>query len=354
MSASTMSAVSPTGETNGGRARSQRGSDYAELTRRVRAAGLLNPRTGYYVTRIVLTVLLYAAGWAAVVLLGESWYQILIAVFMAAVFTQVGFLGHEVGHAQVFRSARISRVAGLVLGNAGIGLSYGWWVNKHTRHHAHPNDTEKDPDVGAGALVFTQGEARQRRGIAAAWTRRQAYLFFPLLLLEGLNLHVASVQYLVQARRRSRMLELGLIALHLTAFTVVVFVVMSPVQALVFTAVQQGLFGLYMGASFAPNHKGMPVLGPEESADFLRRQVLTSRNVKGGPVVDLVFGGLNYQIEHHLFPSMPRPSLREAQVLVRDFCAEHDVSYREAGVIESYAEALKHLHAVGEPLRHRG
>jgi fatty acid desaturase len=106
-----------------------------------------------------------------------------------------------------------------------------------------------------------------------------------------------------------------------------------------------------MGCSFAPNHKGMPVLSAEESSDFLRRQVLTSRNIRGGPVVDFVFGGLNYQIEHHLFPSMPRPNLRRAQAIVHDFCERHGVAYRQTGVVTSYAEALRHLHAVGEPLR---
>jgi fatty acid desaturase len=224
-------------------------------------------------------------------------------------------------------------------------------VDKHKRHHAHPNDVDKDPDVGAGVLVFTAGEAAHRRGITALWTRSQAFLFFPLLFLEGLNLHAASVRELIGPSRRSRWAELGLLAVHAIGYVGLVFWVMSPWQALAFIAVQQGLFGLYMGCTFAPNHKGMPVLGPEDSADFLRRQVLTSRNIRGGPIVDFVFGGLNYQIEHHLFPAMPRPSLRLAQKLVRDFCAHRGVSYRETGMVGSYAEALRHLHDVAAPLR---
>jgi fatty acid desaturase len=109
----------------------------------------------------------------------------------------------------------------------------------------------------------------------------------------------------------------------------------------------QGLFGLYLGCCFAPNHKGMPVL----EDDYLRRQVLTSRNVRGGRLVDFALGGLNYQIEHHLFPSMPRPSLRRAQPLVRAFCAERGLAYSESSVFGSFVEALRHLHAAGAPLR---
>jgi fatty acid desaturase len=328
-----------------------RGSDYAALLRRVKAAGLLERRTGYYVARITIVGLMFAAGWATSILLGDSWYQLIVAAFLAVVFTQFGFIGHDAGHGQIFRSARANRLLGLVHGNAGIGLSYGWWIGKHTRHHAHPNDPEKDPDVESGVLVFITGGANRRRGLAALWTRSQAFLFFPLLLLEGLNLHVASIRDLVRPGRRARWLELGLLALHAGGYLAVVLLVMSPWQALAFVAVQQGLFGLYMGCSFAPNHKGMPSLGPAESADFLRRQVLTSRNIRGGFIVDTVFGGLNYQIEHHLFPNMPRPNLRRAQVLVREFCADHRIAYRETGIVRSYAEALRHLHEVGAPLR---
>ena len=110
---------------------------------------------------------------------------------------------------------------------------------------------------------------------------------------------------------------------------------------------QQGLFGLYLGCSFAPNHKGMPILARDDDTDFLRRQVLTSRNIRGGRFVDFALGGLNYQIEHHLFPSMPRVCLRHAQPIVRAYCLETGLPYVETGLIDSYRQALQHLHTVG-------
>ena len=90
----------------------------------------------------------------------------------------------------------------------------------------------------------------------------------------------------------------------------------------------------------------MPILRPGEEPDFLRRQVLTSRNVRGGRLVDFALGGLNYQIEHHLFPSMPRPNLRRAQVIVRRFCLDRGISYTETSLVASYGTSLRHLHAV--------
>jgi fatty acid desaturase len=142
-----------------------------------------------------------------------------------------------------------------------------------------------------------------------------------------------------------------MLGLHTVGYLGAVLLVLSPVKAAVFIVVQQALFGLYLGCSFAPNHKGMPILAADDQTDFLRRQVLTSRNVRGSWLVDYALGGLNYQIEHHLFPSMPRPNLRHSQAIVREFCQQHGLAYCQTTLWRSYAQALQHLHEVGRPLR---
>jgi fatty acid desaturase len=177
-------------------------------------------------------------------------------------------------------------------------------------------------------------------------------LFFPLLTLEGLNLHVQSIGWLRTTRlRRYRRTELALLGTHAALYLVTLLLVLSPEKALAFIVVQQATWGVYMGCSFAPNHKGMPRVAAGDRLDFLRRQVITTRNVRGGWFTDTLLGGLNYQIEHHLFPSMPRANLRRAQPIVRAHCREHAVSYTEVGLLESYAIALRYLHGVGAALR---
>jgi fatty acid desaturase len=328
-------------------AAAQCGSEYAQLSRQVRHAGLLDRRPRYYAGKIAATVVLLAAGWAAFVLVGDSWWQLAVAAFLAVMFTQVGFLGHDAGHRQIFRSRKANYVIGLLLGNLGIGLSYGWWVGKHNRHHAHPNQEGADPDIAVGVLAFTEPPPGEAGWLARLTFRFQAYLFFPMLLLEAVSLHVASIQSLTSRAPRYRAWETGLLAVHFAAYLAVVFLVLSPVKAVVFVLVQQGLFGLYLGSSFAPNHKGMPILDATDRSGFLRRQVLTSRNVRGGRLTDLALGGLNYQIEHHLFPSMPRPNLRHSQALIRAFCQERELPYCETSLADSYAQALRHLNRVG-------
>ena len=162
---------------------------------------------------------------------------------------------------------------------------------------------------------------------------------------------MSGVRALRDPRLKRRGLEATLLFTHFAGYLALLFLVLSPGKAVLFLVVHQALWGIYMGSIFAPNHKGMPMLTGKDRPDFLRRQVLTSRNVRGNWFVDNALGGLNYQIEHHLFPSMPSPHLRRAQPIVRDYCAELGVSYTETGLIDSYAQALRHLHRVGAPLR---
>ncbi|WP_375475845.1 fatty acid desaturase family protein [uncultured Jatrophihabitans sp.] len=333
------------------------GSDYTVLIKAVRDAGLLDRRLGSYAIRGLVTLGLYAAICFAIVEVGNSWWQLLTAAVFGIAFGQIAFLGHDAGHQAIFSSRRLNDALGRFLGNALVGLSYGWWLDTHNRHHANPNHEERDPDVGDGVLAFTASQAAKRNGAVSGFiARRQAWLFFPLLTLEGINLHVASVIAVGgdsdrSPRGGSRRFEAIGLVLHAVLYVTFLLLVMSPTKALAFAAVHQAVWGVYMGSTFAPNHKGMAIIGPNDNLDYLRRQVLTSRNVRGGMFTDFALGGLNYQIEHHLFPNMPRASLRRAQPLVRAHCESIGVPYCETSLIESYRAALAHLHEMGAPLR---
>jgi fatty acid desaturase len=328
-----------------------RWSEYTQLSRQIKQAGLLDRRRGWYATKIGLNLALLAAGLVAFVVLGESWWQLATAVYLAVVFTQLAFLGHDAGHRQLFRSRRANDQIGLLHANLLVGVSFDWWVAKHNRHHTNPNHEELDPDINFTALAFTTDQATAKAGLVRFIARHQGWLFFPLLLLEAAHLHLASAKAILRGSGRANTLEGLLLVAHVAGYVTALVLVLSPLQALAFVVIQQGLFGLYLGCSFAPNHKGMPTLTEADQLDFLRRQVLTSRNVAGSRLVDFTLGGLNYQIEHHLFPTMPRPNLRRAQPLVRAFCQDHGLPYAEAGLFGSYAQAIRHLHNVGAPLR---
>ncbi|WP_410656880.1 fatty acid desaturase family protein [Amycolatopsis sp. lyj-112] len=325
-------------------------TDFSHLARLVKREGLMDRRYGYYAVKVTLTLLAFVGGAVAFVALGDSWWQLATAAFFAVMFAQVAFLGHDAGHNQIFRTGRANDRAGYAFGGI-VGMSYGWWMGKHTRHHANPNHEDDDPDLDIPLLAFTRGQSGEKSGFVRWTSKHQAALFFPLLLLEGLSLHWAGIQAVWQGEIKARRLEAVLLLAHIAIYLTAVFVVLSPPVALAFIAVHQGLWGVYMGCSFAPGHKGMPTYTDETKLDFLRKQILTSRNVRGGPWVDFALGGLNYQIEHHLFPSMPRINLRRAQPLVRRFCADHGIDYAQCGLLRTYRYVLQHLHDVSAPLR---
>ncbi len=323
-------------------------ASFRALALRVRAEGLLERRPGYYRVKITLTILAFFAGWALLILAGNSWATLAVAVLMGLMFTQLGFIGHDAGHNQVFRTRRRNRLLGLIAGNVLIGLSFGWWVPKHNAHHAHPNEPGRDPDMGEGSVLPSAGVSGKGRGPAWSWLARwQAPLFFPLMLLRSSGMHVLGIQRLARRRDRAAALEASLIALHAALYLTVALWVLSPFRALAFVAIQQAVFSLYLGVSFAPNHKGMPVIQSAAAAGFARRQVLTSRNVRRGWFTDFALGGLNYQIEHHLFPSMPRPNLRRVQGMVRDFCAAAGLGYGEESFAGSFRQIIRHLSEAG-------
>jgi fatty acid desaturase len=317
------------------------------LALQVRAMGLLGRRPDYYRVKITLTLAAFFAGWALLVIVGNSWAALAVAPLVGMTFTHLGFLGHDAGHNQVFCTRRRNRLLGLIVGNVLIGLSFGWWVPKHNAHHAHPNEMGRDPDIGEGSVLPSSDGPGGRHPFASWLARWQAPLFFPLMLLRSSGMHVLGIQRLARRRDRASVVEASLIVLHAALYLTVVLWVLSPLKAVAFIVLQQAVFSVYLGVSFAPNHKGMPIIESAAEAGFARRQVVTARNISGGRLTTFMLGGLNYQIEHHLFPSMPRPNLRRVQDLVRDFCVATDLGYSEESFAESFRQIIRHLSDAG-------
>ena len=329
-----------------------RTNQYAQLKYLIKQNGLLDGQPAYYAAKTAFTLGLLAVSLVLLFVLGDSWFQLLNAVYLAFVFVQISLLAHDFGHRQFsFRAPWKNDWLTLVFGNLLLGLSRQWWIDKHNEHHGHPNQMDLDPDVDIPLLAFEEEQALEKRGFARFVVKYQAALILPLSLLQAISMLSSSIEFLAVKKAKSPLVEALTICAHFALYFGLLFSVLEPLQALLFTAVHRGLFGTYMVSIFAPNHKAMPLLERDSKVDFLRRQVLTSRNIVAHPITDFWYGGLNYQIEHHLFPRLPRNKLREAQPIIRDFCRDHSIAYHETSVLHSYKEILQHLHEVGAPLR---
>ena len=328
-------------------------NEYEELMRLIMQKGLLKKQPRRYACKILLLWIMLGWGLIFLALTSSLFLHMLDAAFLAFIFGQIGFIGHDAGHQQIFQAGWKNRAMCLVHGNLVLGVSSAWWIKSHNQHHRFPNRSDLDPAVDFSVIAFSEHQARRRQFLQKFMINYQAYFFFPLLCLGPVGMRIDSIEFLLRKKAKHPLIEALLLAAHFTLYFGLLLYCLGFPRMLLFAAVHQALFGLYMGSTFAPNHKGMLMLSGESRMDFLREQVLTTRNVRGHPVTDFWCGGLNYQIEHHLFPSMPRNRLRAAQKIVREFCRAHSVPYYETGLLQSYREILKHLHKVSAVSRER-
>jgi fatty acid desaturase len=325
-------------------------ADYVVLKRRIKEAGLLESKSGYYWIKTFVAMATVAIGAAIAIVSSNPWIIVADALFMGFASTQVALLAHDVGHRQGYRGRRTNLIARAVFGNVLLAVSHSWWNDKHNQHHATPNHMEKDPDVQIPMLVFSRYQIASRPKWLRPMIAIQAFSLVFLMPFQAANMRLISLTHLTGPKANHRWLQAGLILLHFAAYGALLYTIGFP-WGIAFALIHQATFGLYNSSVFASNHKGMPLTTDGTRLDFFREQVVTSRNVSAHPLVDFWYGGLNYQIEHHLFPTMPRCNLRKAQPIVEAFCKEAGVSYHTTGLFESYREVFSHLHRESASLR---
>lgn len=324
------------------------GRGYAQLRAHIVEAGLLDRAYGYYAWRssISLALLLGAIG-LTVLLIAQPVLLIFNALLLALGSVQVALIGHDAGHLAIFRGARANRLAGYVCWSLLLGIGFAYWSDRHTRHHVNTNDLKTDPDLQWAGLVAYSEAAVRSRPRRHVWLLRYQAILGPLYTLGlAFAFRVEGWAFAVQRLRGpARVGEITCLSVSLVAWLLPTGM-LGPAW-LVAYALGQILAGLYLALVIAPNHKGMPIWPSGSEPSFLERQVLSSRNVTPSRLVDFLFGGLNYQIEHHLFPTMPRSHFSTARAIVRPFCDAQDLLYEELSVWASYGMVLRELRRVG-------
>ena len=318
-------------------------SDYTELKRILTAAGLRAAQPRFYISKAILNAVALTGVVSLALWSPHPVILVVSAILFGVMLTQNGLLGHDVAHRQVFRKGPGVAIAGWILGNLLMGISYTWWTRKHNLHHANPNHVTDDPDANYPMLAMFPEQIAQRSRWVRPMIAVQAYIYPLLGMFVFLTFRVPSIAMVVRGDLPARIPQAIGLALHWTLFGLLLSQLGGWPEALTFIVVSQVAFSWYNVSVFAPNHKGMKMLTDDEELDFLRSQVLTARNVRGSRFVDFWYGGLNYQIEHHLFPTMPRNQLRNAQPLVQQFCADRGIPYYETSLGRSYVEIFQHL-----------
>jgi fatty acid desaturase len=282
-------------------------------------------------------------------------WVVLDGVLLAIASAQTVLLAHDAAHGAAFAHAgRVGRLMPHVLIGLFAGGSASWWRQSHNTHHALSNDRARDPDIAYPVVAFDLEQARQKRPWARTLMRHQHWLVWLFTPVVALNLRVYSALWLVRRMARRdrtarRALELSAMLLHWALYLALLASTLPPATALALAALHQGLFGTYLAIITSSNHWGMP-MPDAETLTFLEHQVVTSRNIRGGAIVRFLYGGLDAQIEHHLFVALARPRLFEARSIVRAFCEERSIAYVERTPFEAMKDVYASLRAVAREL----
>ena len=317
------------------------------------------------------------------------------ALLLALFWQQCGWLAHDFGHHQVFSSRAANDAGILLVGNLYQGFSCEWWKNKHNTHHAIPNLLEStdgahdgDPDIDTLPFLAWSEEMlakAEAAGAAASPTQRfllrfQAVLYFPILFFARIVWALQSAAFVfrfdaglfensegaVRAKTdkvtgaaaprglKYEFVERALLVAHYAGVGALCFGLTS--SALVGAAhlvLAETVCGLLLAVSFGLGHNGMGVFAAGAAPGFAELQVATTRNVNDDALglTGWFMGGLHLQIEHHLFPAVPRHHLPAVRARIEPLCKKHGVPYRATGMVDGTIEVLSHLASVAQALK---
>jgi len=340
----------------------------------------------FYVYKCTFNLTMWATAVAMVMKSDSVAMHLASSLLMGLFWQQCGWLAHDFLHHQVFEDRRIGDAIGLFWGNLMQGFSVAWWKNKHNGHHAvtnlhstSPESQDGDPDIDTMPLLaWSLKQAQSLRSLNAdgkdsAFVRTaikfQAFTYFPILLLARISWLRESFKMAMgigaaSDNAKKELERKGLDYPILEPFLLICFHAWNIALSCKFG--QWGVFysmayyfiaacssGLFLALVFGLGHNGMATYNAEDRPDFWKLQVTTTRNIIGGhgipqAFVDWFCGGLQYQVDHHLFPTMPRHHLPKAHLLIDSFCREWNVSYHEADLINGNIEVIQHLQQVSD------
>ena len=317
------------------------GSLRAEL----RAAGVFDHCEGR--TWLKLGAMLFAT---AACLAATARFGVLAAVVLVPVAsvlcTSIAMIGHEGSHRSFSASPLRSALLVYLTFPLFSGLSALYWHHKHDRlHHGHPNVEGMDPDIRPFPFTSSAGDY-QACGPKERWFQRhfQKWLFWPMSTLMALGMRRSSLLYLLRypnKRERAWWLEAACMIVHYSAWLVVPSLVWGPLAAFGVYAAVWGLVGMFLALVFAPAHMGLPVLAAQHH-DWLH-QIETTRDLELPRVISFFFIGLDYQVEHHLFPKIPHQHLPRAAEITAAWCARAKLRYHRVPYLTALASSAEFM-----------
>jgi len=302
---------------------------FDELKAQIKDAGLLDrvPVRGSIEMIAIIVSLIIALTTAPL------WHPVLLALFLTLLFTRSVFVSHDILHTQYFKSKSLSKKLSYPFSALILSNSSSWWDFKHNvRHHTYCNIIEKDEDIRALDGAFTHQKGNK------PFLKKHKYIIFWGALFFMFPAFIGqSYKYVIKHKHWG---ELGLMLLHWPLIWGTLLYQIGFSNTLLVALVMNFVLSPWLAFGFITNHLGCETFSEEEAKDFswMELQMRGSRSLKGGMLVHWFYGGLNTQIEHHLFPKAPRFNLLKVQKMTKDFAQKYDIPYFETTPLMAYVQ----------------
>lgn len=312
--------------------------EFLELEKHMRDIGLFKSTPIFYIERALILVSLF---WGAVTL--RYSHPFVSAVCLGMFWCQLAFVGHDVGHSSV-NGKKSDLFYGTLFGNTLGGISLEWWKHGHYVHHVSPNDMEKDPDIQHLPVMAVDEKMLgfyssfhekwfHFTPLAKLLVAHQIYLFYPIMSVARFNLYAQSLIY---SLKRGSWLDLLSLFAFYTWFLIFAFSGPSPFMYIYVSHAVTGLLHVQICIS----HFAEQI---DAKGDWVDRQSLTTIDVDCPAWMDWFHGGLQFQLEHHLFPRLPRENLRKASEILQPFFERHNVRCVRLGFVQCNRRVLRKL-----------
>ncbi|KAI9295743.1 delta6 fatty acid desaturase [Neoconidiobolus thromboides FSU 785] len=334
--------------------------------------GLFKSNKPFYLMIGVLNISIFLSSVIVLKHFGHTLIGVLISALLMGLFwQQCGWHAHEYLHHQVFENRYLNNtVGGLFFGAVCQGFSPSWWKDKHNTHHASPNVHNDDPDIDTHPFLawsenvmelYTELDDQELGSqMKLFMLNNQKFLFFPLLAFARLSWCFFSLWYSLSngqlGDKKKQFIPISPIeplclVLHwVINFFIAFYYPTTWIKSLLFLFFSQTSSGVLIAAVFSLNHNGMRILTKDEAneLDFYQLQIETGRDVIPSYFMTWFTGGLNYQIEHHLFPTLPRHNFQFTQKRVQALCNKYDIKYHCTGFFEGTMEVMDRLDRVSK------
>ncbi|NXG48657.1 FADS1 desaturase, partial [Psilopogon haemacephalus] len=317
--------------------------DFRELRATVEKMGLLKPNHLFFFLHLAHILLLDAAAWLILFYHGISLVPFVASLLVLTIAqTQASWLQHDFGHLSVFEETKWNHLLHKFVMCHLVGASAKWWNLLHSQHHAKPNCFEKDPGVDMHPFLFTLGkklsvELGIRKKKYMPYNHQHKYFFItlpPFLVPTYLQFHTF---YIVCTKRYWG--ELAWMLTFYIRFFLTYGLLMEIKSLLAYYLLLRTLGSIWFVWVSEMNHMPMDVYY-DKNLDWVSTQLMATCNVEQSFFNDWFTGHLNFQIEHHLFPTMPRHNFWKVAPLVKSLCAKHGIEYQCKPLLTAFADIV--------------